>query len=113
MESLDPSNQLHWRGIIEESRYTITAIVEAHELKERTVSGWLQKKDPIRPTKKNFAKFEGIMKKISKEPKIPFHPSYGYATPEQIEKLNSLPLGADRNYLLRQIEKQNEKKGKY
>ena len=43
---------------------------------------------------------------------IPFHPSYGYATPEQIEKLKQLKLGADYQSLLKKIEKQTKAKGK-
>ncbi len=43
---------------------------------------------------------------------MPFHKSYGYATPEQIEKLGSLGLGPERNYLMEQIKKQNEVQGK-
>lgn len=43
---------------------------------------------------------------------IPYHPSYGYATPEQIEKLNSLKNGMEYKQLLKIIQQQNEDKGK-
>lgn len=46
-----------------------------------------------------------------KKPRIPFHPAYGYATPEQIEKLESLGMCPERDYLWKQIELQNKKKG--
>lgn len=43
---------------------------------------------------------------------IPFHPSYGYATAEQIDKLKELKVGPDYHRLLKEIEKQTKAKGK-
>ena len=43
---------------------------------------------------------------------IPFHPSYGYATREQIQRLFDLKTGGEFNNLKKQVEFQNNKKGK-
>lgn len=43
---------------------------------------------------------------------IPKHPIYGYMTEEQYQNLQSLPCGAELDYLKRQIEKQMKAKGK-
>lgn len=44
--------------------------------------------------------------------KIPYHPAYGYATPEQIEKLKTLGKGPDYDHLWKVIAEQTKKKGK-
>lgn len=44
--------------------------------------------------------------------RIPWHPVRGYATEEQWRQLQELPLCPQRDYLIRQIEKQTSKKGK-
>jgi hypothetical protein len=43
--------------------------------------------------------------------KIPFHPSYGYATPDQVQKLMELKDGTEYKQLLKQIEIQTKNKG--
>jgi hypothetical protein len=52
------------------------------------------------------------MKGFTKEKRIPKHPSFGYAYPEQIKRLNTLGFGPDRDALLKRIEIQQERKGK-
>lgn len=42
---------------------------------------------------------------------IPYHLAYGYATPEQIEKLKELKDGTDYKQLWKIIEEQTKKKG--
>lgn len=48
---------------------------------------------------------------MSKE-RIPYHPAYGYATPEQIKKLQELKHGPEYDFLWKQIAEQIKKKGK-
>ena len=48
----------------------------------------------------------------SKKPSIPFHPAYGYVTPEQIARLNELKDGTEYKTLKKQIELQTRLKGK-
>jgi hypothetical protein len=45
--------------------------------------------------------------------KIRYHPSFGYATPKEVEKLFSLGMGPTRDALLKQIEKRNKRKGSH
>lgn len=49
---------------------------------------------------------------MNKKPDIPYHPAYGYATEEQIEKLKSLGHGPDYDLLWKTIEKQTKKRGR-
>lgn len=44
-------------------------------------------------------------------PRIPYHPAYGYATPEQVEELKRLGRGPDYDQLWKKIEYQTKKKG--
>lgn len=43
---------------------------------------------------------------------IPFHPAFGYATREQVEKLNELKKGSAFVRLKQQIQFQSDHKGK-
>jgi len=43
--------------------------------------------------------------------RIPRHPAFGYATPEQIEKLKQLGPGPDYDMLWKAIQKQTDKRG--
>lgn len=46
------------------------------------------------------------------QPPIPYHPAYGYATPEQIQKLQELKHGPDYDLLWKKIEQQTKRRGK-
>jgi hypothetical protein len=52
-----------------------------------------------------------IMEDLTKKP-MQKHPSYGYATPRQIELLKTLPIGPERSKILKDIEEQTRKKRK-
>lgn len=41
--------------------------------------------------------------------RLKFHPSFGYATPEQIERLQAMNLGPDRDALISEIRTQTQK----
>jgi len=64
------------------------------------------------PRKSTIAKLERMMTDLSKRPAKIKHPSYGYATPEQMEQLKTLGIGPTRDKLLADIAKANKKKGK-
>jgi len=64
------------------------------------------------PRQSTLTKLEAIMTDLSKRPAATRHPSYGYATPEQIEQLKTLGIGPTRDKLLADIAKANKKKGK-
>lgn len=102
--------QSEWIKIVDESAYTHKAAAE-----EARISYGLFRKYllcEVVPRSRNKEKVFQAMAKIKNEKRIPFHPSYGYATEEQIEKLKSMGMCPDRDYLLTQIAKQNSTGGK-
>lgn len=102
--------QSQWRRIVSESCYTFPVAALATGIHYDQFMKYLNEK--IQPRRKNRETMEEFMAYFNEKKKIPFHPSYGYATPEQIEKLNSLPDGYELQHLKKQIEKQNKNKGK-
>lgn len=109
-EALDPERQLDWRKIVDESAYTPSAIISKYNFNESSFYSWLRYDTTPRPENRN--KMVNAMKAAMKEKRLPYHPSYGYATPEQIERLQKIGLGEEYNRIMAQIRKQNEAKGK-
>lgn len=99
-----------WKSTIEESPYSIEAFCKAFELNYHTVLKWLNGKS--KPREKNLTKMEEAMKTINGKKRLDKHPSWGYATPEQVERIKNLGLCPERDQILKQIEKQNETYGK-
>lgn len=64
------------------------------------------------PRQKNLEKMEKIMLGAEKLKRIPFHPSYGFATEEQIHKLKTLKKGVDLDQVFKEIEEQTRNGGK-
>lgn len=64
------------------------------------------------PRAKTLTKIEDAMKKILTDERIPYHPAYGYATPEQINELSNMGMGPKRDQLLKKISEQNDNRGK-
>lgn len=94
------------------SAYTIAGLSAEAGCTEDILRGWIY--HDRTPRKKNKALFENVMDKLKKSPPpIKFHPSYGYATEEQMGKLRELGLGIERDSILRQIEIQTKNNGKY
>lgn len=102
--------QEKWQEIVNESAYTITAITKEFDINPSSLTNWVYCK--VEPRQKSREKMEEILKNIAGQKRIPRHPSYGYATEEQIKKLERIGLGPDRDFLLKQIQKQNETCGK-
>lgn len=42
---------------------------------------------------------------MAQDQKPKFHPSFGYATEEEVNKLNALPIGAERATIMDRIKK--------
>lgn len=108
---MDTIPQLDWDKVYLESAYTIRALSEVSDVDECSVRKYLTC-DRI-PRGKNLKKMETAMFKIQKKPRLQFHPSYGYATPEQIDRLKTVGVGAEMDALLKEIEKQTKSRGKY
>lgn len=73
------------------------------------ILNWYKGKNP---RGKNTETLEKIMFELSKKKRIERHPSFGYATPEQIEKLRSYVTELERESIMKQIEKQTKLRGK-
>ena len=73
---------------------------------------WKYLRDGKLPREKTCLKIEDAMKKILTDKRIPYHPAYGYATPEQIAQLSNMGLCPERDLLLKKIAQQNEAQGK-
>lgn len=100
-------------GLIEElqkSSYTIKTFAEEAGL--TTYRLMLYAKGIRKPRKKTQERIDEIMKQSTGHNQIIFHPSYGYATQQQIEKLRELKSGADFDYIMKQIEAQTKNRGK-
>lgn len=102
--------QKEWQQALDESPYTLTAFIDEFGFNYSSSRAWLDCRHT--PREKNINRMEIALSKIQLEKKIPFHKSFGYATEEQVQKLNSLGLGPDRDLLLKQIARQTETKGK-
>lgn len=102
--------QTSWNNDIENSAYTIGGFIKEFEIPYSTLRSWLRGEST--PRQKNLEKMEKAMKKVYSVQKIQRHPSYGYATPEQIEKLSSMGMGPDRDALMAKIQEQNTHQGK-
>lgn len=108
MSELCPRNPSHWREIAENSCFRPTSIPDETGVPYSTFRGWITQKARPRDAERAVK----VMDFLCKKPAIKKHPSYGWATPEQIAKLQALRIGPERDALLKKIEKQNKAKGK-
>lgn len=109
---LNPLRQADWRDIVEQSCFTPTSLMAEYDIKESTFFGWLALRS--RASEKSMEKMVKIMSKLLTPPcrRIEKHPSYGYATPEQIKRLGEIGLGQEHEQIMRAIAKQNDSRGK-
>lgn len=96
--------------IVENSIFTPEGIEQEYGIPARNVRDWSALKRSPRP--ENKEKFEEVLMGLQSKPKMQRHPSYGWATPEQIKDLERLGLGPTRDKILKDIEKQNKMRGK-
>lgn len=94
---------------VNESCFTVRGVAEHYEVPKSTVYNWTK---GATPNEKNKEKAESIMEDLYKKKRIQRHPSYGYATEEQIERLKQLGPCAERDLLMKQIDKQTKTHGK-
>lgn len=105
------ADQRDWEKIYDQCGYRAATLAEIAKIDEGSFRKYL-KRERI-PRDLNKAKMVKVMKIASQIPRLQFHPSYGYATPEQIERLKSIGSGPEMEYLLKQIEEQTRNKGKF
>lgn len=86
-----PADQIFWEKAYEECGYTYRGIARISGIDAHSVSEYIR---CLRvPRKKNLEKMEKAMQRAVNLKRIPFHPSYGFATEEQIHKLKTLKKG--------------------
>lgn len=101
--------EIDFKTAIDESAYTVAGASRAFEIPYANLNNWYKGK----PTRKcNKPILEKLMFELSKKKRIERHPSYGYATPEQIEKLKGYVTEIERESIMKQIEKQTKLRGK-
>lgn len=108
LEELIKMKELHQS--IEESYYTVKTISEHLGIPQSNIYGW--KSGRVEPKETSLKNVEKIMNFANEKKRLLRHPSYGYATKEQIDELMSLPPGPHKDQLLSKIKKQNLKSGK-
>jgi len=108
--TLDPANQSHWPEIIDSSRYTTDAVSQKLNVTKQTLSAWLNKKAPRKPRREQ--EVVSAMAELLNKPRLEKHPSYGWARPDQIQRLNEIGIGPERDRIMKAIDKQNKAKGK-
>jgi hypothetical protein len=59
--------------------------------------------DPV-----SYLRMESIMSPANEDGRLKWHPSYGYTTREQIERLKNLGIGPDLELVLKEIKKQTK-----
>ncbi|MBE0468116.1 MAG: hypothetical protein IBX55_01235 [Methyloprofundus sp.] len=103
-------NNEEWRKAIESSAYSVRAISQKFSISSSTIARWMSSEDvKVRDPEKA----KEILSEIKAGPKrMPYHPSYGYATPDQVDALATLNIGPNRNEVMRTIKKQYQKQGK-
>ncbi len=106
----NPEEQSDWAAIVCQSRFDTAGIARRYNINAGTLSLYIRLL--VKPREKTKQKVIEIMKDLINKPKAPFHPSYGYATPEEIEKIKSMGVGPDRDYLLKKIAQRSAKGGK-
>lgn len=99
-----------WNEVVDESIFTAAGIERAYDFCAGQVSRWLR--GIVRPSKKSIERMEAVIVSINSKKRIPWHPSFGYATPEQIERLKKSIHPLERDAIMKQIDKQTKLGGK-
>lgn len=110
--ALNPDNQDDWGDILYGSMYTVYHVCSMIGIVPSTFVNWTRAENRSTPNKKNHERTRKVMSEVIKNPRIQKHPSFGYATEDQIRKLKELGLCPERDSILAKIEKQNKAKGK-
>lgn len=93
--------------IIKSSFFSIPYVLAEFDLSRSTLYGWRKGRKP-----RDIEKFNAVMAFFDKEKVVEKHPSYGYATKEEIEKLRTMKKGKAFSTILERIERRIRRKGK-
>lgn len=103
-----------WPDIFDNSIMSADAVCKKYNLNRSSFMSWVRDNEKQKtPITKNFERMQVVMTELRDgEKRIKKHPSYGYAYPWQIDRLNEIGIGAERTQILKEIEKQTKAKGK-
>lgn len=107
---LDPANQAHWGAIVDASIYELASVGRVYGIDAGQLSRYIRGLST--PQTKTLERVTKIMTDLTKKPKLVKHPSFGYATPDEIEKITTMGICPQRDHILATIKKRNETKGK-
>jgi hypothetical protein len=96
---------------VENGGITDGTIEVQYGLSQRLLIKW-RRTPPKRIASKTKKRLEKLMEDLPKIQKKEKHPSFGYATEEQIRNLYEMPIGPERDVLLKVVERQNKNMGK-
>ncbi len=99
-----------WNQIFDSCAYTLKGMERAFDVSLPRFYKWLN--GEVIPNDKSKKKMEEILMRASENKRIPYSPIWGYATPEQIEKLKGQITEQARERIMEQIKKQTRLGGK-
>lgn len=99
-----------WNGVVETCDLSPAGIERAYDFCTSQVRKWLD--GDVIPAKKSRAKMEETLVMLKRTQRIPYSPIWGYATPEQIERLKAVIAPQERERIMAQIKKQTLLRGK-
>lgn len=99
-----------WESTIDAGNLTIEGIGRAYDISANSLHKWLAGERKPRAT--SVKKMEEILNDLQKTKRIPYHPSFGYATSEQIARLKESISEMEREKIMTQITKQSRTQGK-
>ena len=94
---------------IDESMYTTSGFCEEYGISRSSLRRWVLTE--TQPNEVNQKKIDKAMSEIIHKKKMKKHPSFGYATEQEIERLKTAQ-GAERNNILAAIKKRTKNGGK-
>lgn len=107
---LNPQDPEHWQSIMDRSGYSERYAASLIGLDTYTFN--LYMRGERKPRENRAKQVTSVIARALQVPRIPFHPSYGFATPEQFKALDGLKIGPAREKLERQIHLQTLSGGK-
>ena len=96
------------RQLYEECEYTIASLSLMNGVNRGTIRNWIEGGNPAKRMQETYRK----VKEQMESSKIKKHPSYGYATEQQIARLNEIGIGHERDQIMAAIAKQTKNRGK-
>lgn len=107
--NIEIENPEHWPDIVHQSGIHIKTICKEIGINATRFRKWVF--GEVKPNKKSTPKLHEALKQVAETKKHPYHPSFGYATPEEFKRLQELREGSEKRQLLSDIEFRTKNKG--